>query len=133
MSGNGRVLVMDDEAIIQEILLAMLNKLSYETEIASTGEEAVELFRKAHESGRPFDAVIMDLTIPGGMGGEEAIKHLYAIDKGVRAIVTSGYSDDPIVTNCRDYGFGDAIIKPFNIQKLSASLQNILSEAKKRT
>lgn len=133
MSGNGRVLVMDDEAVIQDIMRAMLNILSYEVEIASNGEEAVELFRKAHESGRPFDAVIVDLTIPGGMGGEEAIKRLSAIDRDVRAIVTSGYSADPIVTNFRDYGFGDAIIKPFNIQRLSASLQNILKDAKKRT
>ncbi|HLA27513.1 MAG TPA: response regulator [Syntrophales bacterium] len=133
MSGNGRVLVMDDEAVIQDIMQAMLNILSYEVEIASNGEEAVELFRKAHESGRPFDAVIVDLTIPGGMGGEEAIKRLSAIDRDVRAIVTSGYSADPAVTNFRDYGFCDAIIKPFNIQRLSNSLQNILSDAKKRT
>ncbi len=126
LAGHGKILVMDDDEMIQDITCAMLTKLGYEVEVAGNGKEAVDLFRNAREAQAPFDAVLMDLTIPGGMGGEEAIGHLKALDQDVKAIVSSGYTDDPIMVNYRDYGFSGVVVKPYNFQKLSAVLQQVL-------
>ena len=128
LSGHGKILVMDDEVMIQDITRAMLNKLGYEVEVAGSGDEAVEMFRSARESGRPFDAVLMDLTIPGGMGGKEAVQHIATIDEGVKAIVSSGYSNDPIMSQYRNYGFSGMVTKPYDFQKLSSVLHQVLQE-----
>lgn len=121
----GRVLVMDDEDIIGEMLLSLLQRLGFEVEYAKDGSEAVDLYKQAMNSDKPFDVVIMDLTVPGGMGGKDAIKVLLEIDPEVNAIVSSGYSDDSVIANYSEYGFKDALTKPFRIENLNESLLKI--------
>jgi CheY-like chemotaxis protein len=128
LSGKGNILVMDDDPTIQALASAMLNKLGYDTAVAGNGDEAIALFRSARESHRPFDAVLMDLTIPGGMGGKEAIKHLISIDRQVKAIVSSGYSNDPIMANYQEYGFSGVAAKPYTIQSLSSAIHTVLEQ-----
>jgi two-component system cell cycle sensor histidine kinase/response regulator CckA len=123
---NGRILVMDDEEIIQDVLSNMLDFLGYEAEIASDGAQAIEIYKQAAQSGKSFDAVIMDLTVPGGMGGKEAIQELLELDSGVTAIVSSGYSTDPVVLNYSEYGFKGVINKPFKIEELRTVLQELV-------
>ena len=99
---------MDDDENIREVLCRMLGQLGYEADSASDGSQAIEKFVKAKESGRPFDAVILDLTVPGGMGGKETMERLLRIDPQVKAIVSSGYSDGPIMANFKEYGFSES-------------------------
>jgi PAS domain S-box-containing protein len=122
-TGEGRVLIMDDEEFIRSSLGEILIHNGYEVEFASDGSEAVEIYKKAMKSSKPFDVVILDLTVPGGMGGEEAIKTLRTIDPKIKAIISSGYSDTSIMANFRDYGFRDVLSKPC---KNPAELNNIL-------
>lgn len=127
--GRGeRILVMDDEEIVRDVTGQMLTTLGYEAGFARDGAEAVRLFREAKESGRPFEAVIMDLTIPGGMSGREAIQRLREMDPRVRAIVSSGYSNDPIMSNYRDYGFSAVIAKPYRLTDLGKTVQKVLKK-----
>jgi len=127
MTGGGnRVLVMDDEEHIREVLDAMLSYLGYESGFASDGAEAVEMYEKAIRAGTPYCAVIMDLTIPGGMGGKEAITKLLEIDPSVKAIVSSGYSNDPVMAEYRQYGFSGVVSKPFDTEQLSRILYEML-------
>ncbi|MGD0843898.1 MAG: ATP-binding protein [Geobacteraceae bacterium] len=125
--GSGRVLVMDDEEDIREIVQAILEELGYTVESVENGSEAVDLYRIRKEQGTPFSAVILDLTIPGGMGGREAIDRLLQIDRNIKAIVSSGYSTDPIMANYRDYGFSAVLSKPFRPQEISKVLQEVLA------
>ena len=125
--GSGRVLVMDDEADIREITQAMLEEFGYTPESVENGTEAVELYRKRKEEGTPFSAVILDLTIPGGVGGKETIGKLLKIDPDIKAIVASGYSTDPILANYRDYGFSAVLVKPYRPQELSKILQELIT------
>ncbi len=122
-----KVLVMDDEEIIRDVTGEMLTSLGYEMDFATDGNEAIELYRKAKESGKPFDVTIMDLTIPGGMGGKEAIKKLLEIDPGAKAIVSSGYSNDPIMADFRKYGFCAVIAKPYMVAELSEKLHKVIA------
>jgi two-component system cell cycle sensor histidine kinase/response regulator CckA len=126
--GTGRVLIMDDEEIVRDAAKRILQTAGYEAEVATDGREAIDLFRKAHEAGKPFSAVIMDLTVPGGIGGKEAIKRLLEIDPTVRAIVSSGYSHDPIMANYRDYGFKGVIAKPYKILEMSEIVQKVIAD-----
>jgi len=123
---KGRVLVMDDEEIIQDVLSNMLDFLGYEVDIAGDGAAAIEKYKKALQSDKSFDLVIMDLTIPGGLGGKEAISDLLGIDPDARAIVSSGYSNDPVVLNFRDHGFKGVVNKPFRIEDLTRILEEII-------
>ena len=125
--GTGRVLVMDDEEIIREIAKEIIEQIGYQAELANDGEEAIELYKKAMRSGIPFDVVIMDLTIPGGMGGEETVQHLFANDPHIRAIVSSGYSNDPIMANYREYGFVAVVSKPYTVGELSRKLDEVIN------
>ncbi len=95
-------------------------------EFASEGDEAIRLYQKARETERSFDCVILDLTIAGGMGGEETIQKLREIDPGVKAIVSSGYSSAPIMATYSKYGFREVIAKPYNIQELSEKLHKVM-------
>jgi PAS domain S-box-containing protein len=126
VTGQGRILVMDDEDYIRELALSMLTKLGYEVVVAEDGQTAVDLYRKAFDRGRPYDAVILDLTVPGGMGGQETIARLIEIDKDVRAIVSSGYSNDPVIANYTQYGFHGAVQKPYLVQEMSQLLKLVL-------
>lgn len=123
--GKGKVLVMDDEEIVREVLGEMLNGLGYQVSFARDGAEAISIYKECLGSEDPFEAVIIDLTIRGGMGGKEAIKRLTEIDPDIRAIVSSGYSNDPIMSNHRDYGFRGVVCKPFRMQELSRVLEQV--------
>ena len=125
--GKGRILVMDDEDIIRDMAQELLSGMGYEVELAGDGVEALNRYQEARASGAPVDAVIMDLTIPGGMGGEEAIQKLLAIDPEARAIVSSGYSNNPIMADYKKYGFSGVLAKPYKITELSAVLQGVMS------
>jgi PAS domain S-box-containing protein len=126
LSGRGRVLFMDDEEIVREVSGAILKEMGYEVEFASDGEEAIRLYETAMASSRPFDAVIMDLTVPGGMGGKEAVQKLHGVDPEVKAIVSSGYSQDPIMANYREYGFCEVIAKPFGSRELGRIIRKVI-------
>jgi len=126
--GSGRVLVMDDEKDIRALLHTMLERLGYSVESVENGTEAVNLYQKRKDEGMPFSAVILDLTIPGGVGGKETMEQLRRIDPAVKAIVSSGYSNDPILANFRDYGFSAVLAKPFRFSKISSVLQELQSE-----
>lgn len=125
--GKGRVLVMDDEEAVRIVVKEMLDYIGYEVKLAKDGEEAIELYRKAKSSGNLFDAVILDLTVPGGMGGGMALKRLIKIDKEVRAIVSSGYSNYPVMSEFKRYGFKGVIPKPFTIVNLSKVLDQVIT------
>jgi PAS domain S-box-containing protein len=127
-TGNGKILVMDDEDLIRDVARDILNSLGYETDLARDGAEALALFRRAKDVGKPYAAVIMDLTIPGGMGGEEAVKKLHAIDPDAKAIVSSGYSTGPIMSDFKTYGFSGVITKPYRIADMGKTLQLIIND-----
>ncbi len=124
--GEGRVLVMDDEVIIRELVEEILTGLGYDVDLAVDGAEAVDLYTKALESDRRYSVVIMDLTVPGGMGGAEAIQALKRIDPGVKAIVSSGYSNDPIMSDHVRFGFAAVIAKPYKAVELSVLVHNVI-------
>ena len=122
----GKVLVLDDEEIVREVSGEMLELLGYEAEFAADGTEAIEKYREAMDSPDPFKMVIMDLTIPGGMGGKEAIKELLAIDPEVKAVVSSGYSKDPVMADFKQYGFKGVICKPYSLDEFSTVIKGVL-------
>jgi signal transduction histidine kinase/ActR/RegA family two-component response regulator len=129
VSGSGSILIMDDEEIVRDAAGRILQTAGYEVALATDGNEAIELYRKARESGKPFDAVILDLTVPGGIGGKDALKILLGIDPAVRAIVSSGYSHDPIMAHYQDYGFRGVIAKPYKIREMSEIVNRVITEA----
>ncbi|MEA2038708.1 MAG: response regulator, partial [Thermodesulfobacteriota bacterium] len=133
LAGKQRILIMDDEASLRGLVHEILSQLDYETESAENGDEAVDMYRKAMGSGQPFDAVILDLTVPGGMGGKEAVKKLLEIDPGVKAIVSSGYSSDPVMSDFRRFGFRGVIAKPYDVRQLSEMLYRVLTEVQEQT
>jgi PAS domain S-box-containing protein len=124
---KGRILVMDDEKIVRDLMKLMLDQLGYDVEIAKDGDEAIALYKNAKELSQPFAMVILNLTIRGGMGGEFAIKKLLQIDPHVKAIAVSGYIDDHVLMNFREHGFKGAISKPFTLEKLGNVLDNARS------
>jgi PAS domain S-box-containing protein len=122
-TGSGRILVMDDEEALRNLLAEILQRLGYEVECAREGAEAIELYQKAKASGVGFDVVLVDLTVPGGMGGKELAARLREIDDSVRLIVSSGYYHTPIMSEFRRYGFDDVISKPWTPAQLSQVLR----------
>jgi len=126
---RGKILVMDDEPIILELARDALVHFNYDVTVAKDGREAVDQYRQAASNGRPFDVVIMDLTVPGGMGGKEAIRYLREIDPNVKAIVSSGYSDDPIMSNFEKHGFRAVLPKPYDGLKLREILDNLVADS----
>jgi PAS domain S-box-containing protein len=129
MKGEGRVLLMDDEEFVREIATELLQHLGYTVDTANEGMEALELYKKGMADGNRYDAVIMDLTIPGGMGGKEAIKKLKKLDPKVKTIVSSGYANDPILANYREYGFDGMVPKPYKVEQLAETMHKIITGA----
>lgn len=125
-----KILIIDDEEMLRNVTRSMLDSLGYEVETACNGEEAFALYTTAKEAGRPFGAVIMDLTIKGGMGGRETIKRLRELDPDIKAIVASGSANDPVMANFRKHGFLAALHKPYQLQDLKKSLEGIGDAAK---
>ena len=116
--GAARILFMDDEEIVLRVAVEMLRLLGHEVESAERGEEAIEKFLAARAAGKPFDLVILDLTIRGGLGGAETMRRLLEIDPGVKAVVTSGYSDDAVTASYQEHGFCSILKKPFHFEEL---------------
>lgn len=124
--GTGKILLMDDEEIVREVASEMLMHLEYEVDCAEDGEKAINLYKKSLEANKPYDVIIMDLTIPGGLGGKETIDILRGIDPDVSAIVSSGYSTDPIMSNYEQYGFKGVVAKPYKISDLSEAVKKVI-------
>ncbi len=124
--GKGRILVMDDEKMIRHLAGEILSYLGYKVSFSKDGAKAIEIYKGAMESGEPFDAVILDLTVRGGMGGKEAIRKLMEIDPHVTGIVSSGYSDDSVMTNFEKYGFKGVVAKPYSVHEVSVVLDEAI-------
>lgn len=120
-----KVLVMDDQALILELIHDLLKEEGHDAVTVKDGVEAIAAYLKARERDEPFDVVIMDLTIPGGMGGKETIQRLLEIDPNTKAIVSSGYSNDPITSNYKNYGFSAVVAKPFDLDELLQVIQTV--------
>jgi len=127
--GHGRVLIMDDEPDVLEIAGHMLRMCGYEVETVRDGADVIERYIRAKAAGQPFDAVIMDLTVPNGMGGREAIRRLKELAPEIKAIVSSGYSFDPVMANYRQYGFRGIIPKPYQMEELGRVLRDVIAGA----
>ena len=125
--GTGRILLMDDEETIHGMVGRTLEMLGYKVESVYNGDEAIEKYKDALGSDKAFDIVIMDLTIPGRMGGKEAVGKLHEIDPQARAIVSSGYANDPVMANFAEYGFAGRVAKPVDIEELADTVKRILA------
>jgi PAS domain S-box-containing protein len=126
LKGNGRILLMDDEKTIRALGQKILQEVGYRVDVASDGNSAVILFKQAQKEGNPYAAVVLDLTIPGGVGGEETMKKLLELDPKLRGIVCSGYSEHPLMTEHQRYGFGECITKPFRARDLLNAVARLL-------
>ncbi|MBA4372787.1 MAG: hypothetical protein C0402_07965 [Thermodesulfovibrio sp.] len=123
---KGRILLMDDEDLVRKVAAEMIAALGHKVERAKDGSQAIEMFRQAGESGEPFDLLILDLTIKGGIGGEEAIREILEIDPKAKAVVSSGYADNPVAAHYRDFGFVAFLNKPYKLSELKECLDKAL-------
>ncbi len=128
VKGQGKILVLDDEDSVREVVSRILELTGYEAVGAKNGEEALDLFHQAQEAGRPFAAAILDLTIPGNMGGKKVLEQLLVSNPHLKAIASTGYPDDPIIADFGQYGFKAVIAKPFNMSTLSKILHQVMTE-----
>jgi PAS domain S-box-containing protein len=128
-NGKGRILLMDDEEVVRTVAGYMLTILGYEVDFAEIGEKAVEKYSEAMKTDNPFKAVILDLTVRGGMGGKDTLRRLYEEDPEVLAVVSSGYSEDSILSNYKEYGFKAVLSKPYDIEELGRQLYSLFEEA----
>jgi PAS domain S-box-containing protein len=126
IKGQNRILIMDDEEIVRKVAMEVLGVMGYETVGVVGGSEAIEAYSQAMRDGKPFSAVLMDLTIPGGMGGKEAVQKMLELDPAARVIVSSGYSNDPVMADFRAFGFCGVIAKPYRIGDLRELLARVL-------
>jgi len=125
---SARVLIMDDDEVVLKVAGNMLSHLGLKVDFATHGEEAIDLYAQSMKAGQPYDLVIMDLTIPGKMGGREAIVLLKEIDPEVKAIVSSGYSNDPVMAHYSDYGFSGVVAKPYRMEDLKAAINSVFQQ-----
>lgn len=124
-NGTGRVLIMDDEDMVAEVAQEMIESIGYTVKRACNGDEAIRMFSDAEQTGQPFDVVVLDLTVPGGMGGAEAVKYIREMRSDVAVIVSSGYADDSVLARYRDYGFDGILPKPFTIPELRKAMAEL--------
>jgi len=126
--GSGRILIMDDDRTVLDVAREMLEQLGYAVVAAQDGEAAIARFQEALHAGSPFDAVILDLTVSGGMGGVDALKRIRELDPKVKALVSNGYSQDPVMRDFEDNGFRGAIVKPYKLRELAVTLANVVMD-----
>jgi PAS domain S-box-containing protein len=126
LTGEGKILIMDDEKIVRKAVGGMLRSLGYTVELAEKGEEAIAKYKEAKNAKKSFDAVILDLTVPGGLGGKKTMEKLLQIDPDVKAIVSSGYSTDPVMANYEKHGFKAVVAKPFDMEELNKAIEKVL-------
>jgi two-component system cell cycle sensor histidine kinase/response regulator CckA len=129
-SGEGKILLVDDEEFIRKSGREILTRLGYDVSLAQEGGEGTRLYKEAQDTGKPFDAVIMDLTIPAGMGGKEAIRRLLEIDTEAKVIVSSGYSEDHVLSDFQAYGFCGVLTKPYRAEHLAEAVHNVIKGVK---
>jgi PAS domain S-box-containing protein len=127
-TGSGSVLLMDDEPAVRELAGELIELLGYEVAVSEDGQQALQLYQEAIQSSRPFDVIILDLTVPGGMGGLEVIKTIRKTDQTVKAIVSSGYSNDPVMSDYKVFGFDGITAKPYTAAELGHALGKVLRE-----
>ncbi len=125
-AGTGKILVMEDEETLRDVIGGTLDHFGYDVAFANDGVEAIAAYQQAQETGEPFDAIIMDLTIPGGMGGRETMAQILTLDPHAKAIVASGYANDPIMADFRQYGFSGCMAKPYQADTLHAILRDVI-------
>jgi CheY-like chemotaxis protein len=123
---QARILIMDDEALVRLMLSRMLESLGHRVTVTSDGAEAIEAYLQARSKGAPFDTVIVDLTVPAGVGGRSVLETLLCVDSKVKVIVSSGYSADATMANTKDHGFAGVIPKPFSLKQLQSVLEEVL-------
>ena len=126
--GDASILIMDDELMIRKVTKHMLERSGHDVLLAENGEEAIRIYRDYHESKHCIDVVVMDLTIPGGMGGREAVQEILKINPEAKVIVASGYSTDPVMANYREYGFVASIVKPFRLTEINSLINEVITE-----
>lgn len=124
-SEPARVMVMDDDAMLRDIAGAQLEHLGHEVVVVPDGDTAIERYKELLNTGKHIDIIIMDLTIPGGMGGQEAVQHILNIDPDAKVIVASGYSNDPVMADCKKYGFSASVAKPFDLKELQKAISSV--------
>ena len=128
MTNKGKVLLMDDEQIILDVTQEVLKFLGYEVMFARDGAAAVDLYKKEKNAGVPFDVVFLDLSVPEGMGGKEAIQQLKEFDPDVKAVVSSGYAQDPAVQDFSSHGFSGRLSKPYKINDMKTILEQLIQK-----
>jgi DNA-binding NtrC family response regulator len=128
MSRKGKVLLMDDEQIILDVMGEILTFLKYDFMSARDGLAAIDLYKKEKAAGSPFDMVILDLSVPNGLGGKETIELLRNVDPAVKAVISSGYTNDPVVKDFSHYGFSERLTKPYNINDMKNLLENVIKK-----
>ena len=128
MSGKGKVLLMDDEQIILDVTCEILKFLKYDIMSARDGLAAIDLYKKEKAAGSPFDIVILDLSVPNGLGGKETIEQLRYFDPAVKAVVSTGYTNDPVVLDFSHYGFSERLTKPYNISEMKNLLEKVIKK-----
>ncbi len=123
-----RILVMDDDPLVRDVSTRMLSTLGHAVDLCEDGQSAIALYQKALTTSKPYDLAILDLTIPGGLGGKDTIKKLLTIDPDIRVVVASGYSNDPVMANYKKYGFKAMATKPYTVEKIESILFQALSD-----
>jgi CheY-like chemotaxis protein len=133
VEGRGSVLIMDDEEMVRKICGEILKRFGYHVETVPDGRDAVERYEERFREGRGFDAVILDLTVPGGMGGKEAVRNILAIDPDAKVLVSSGYSNDPVMADYASHGFCGLVPKPYTMQSLSDAVNGLVGRRDRKT
>ena len=119
---------MDDEEVVREVATRMLTHAGYEVIAVEDGAGAVDAYRRSLEGDEKIAAVILDLTVPGGMGGREAVEEILALDPAATVVVSSGYSNDPVIARYREHGFKGAVVKPYRLDEVLDVLKTVISE-----
>jgi len=123
---TGKILIIDDEEVVRDVAGRFVKHIGYQSDLADGGKEGIALYETALKKSCPYDAVILDLTMPGGMGGKAAAKQIRTLDRGAKIVASSGYSNDPIMSNFKKFGFDGALAKPYQITELSEVLERVI-------